>query len=232
MAKNKQDQNVEQTTTENTGAEMTAEQQQAANAVAAAEAERARKKAEKEAERARKAEEQQAARKLKAEQQQAAREAKEAERKLKAEKSVGDKEAAKAAREEARRVKVAENEQKKAAAKAAKEANRMPEQNGVRRPKPDTICGQVWAEADRISNEQGSVCAVAQLLALCYEKTWVEGNVRAEYARWRKYYGITGRIAVSKPVAETTTNTESGAGSEPTDEAATAEQATAEQQPA
>jgi hypothetical protein len=28
-----------------------------------------------------------------------------------------------------------------------------------------------------------------------------EANVRAEYARWRKFYGVTGRVAAPKPPA-------------------------------
>ena len=63
-----------------------------------------------------------------------------------------EKDAKKAAEKEAK--KLAEKEAKdaaKAEKAAAKEANKMPEQNGIRRPKPNTETGKVWALADSIS---------------------------------------------------------------------------------
>lgn len=79
-----------------------------------------------------------------------------------------------------------------AAKKAEKEANRMPEQNGVRRPKPETLCGQAWALFDSLS--ASGPTAISPALEKAKELGLNEGNVKTEYSRWRKYFGVTGRI--------------------------------------
>ncbi len=149
----------------------------------------------------------------------AAKAKREADAKAKAElkaKEKADKDAAKAAekkaKEEAKAKEKADKEAKKAAdakakeeaaaaAKAAKEANRMPEQNGVRRPKPDGLCGKVWTLADKLSQELGQPVPIANLLEASRRDGLNDGNVKAEYARWRKFNGITGRVALPKPEA-------------------------------
>lgn len=118
----------------------------------------------------------------------------EAERKAKKE----EKEAEKAQRKAEREAKAAQRKAEKEAKKAEREANRMPEQNGVRRPKPDTKCGRVWALADKLSSELGQATPVKNLLEVAEAEGLNAGNVKAEYARWRKYYGITGRVASAK----------------------------------
>lgn len=165
-----------------------------AEKAAAREAEKQAKAAAKAAEKAAKDAEKQAAKDAKA----AVKAAKEAER-----------EAAKAAREAAKEAKankaaqlIAERQAKaeaKAAAKAAREANRQPMQNGIRRPGPDGLCGRVWTLADQMSTAQGSPVAIATLLPVAESQGLVPGNVRTEYARWRKFNGLTGRIVA--PVA-------------------------------
>lgn len=118
-----------------------------------------------------------------------------------------EKEAAKKAEAEAREAKKAEIAQAKEAAKAAKaaekEANRMPEQNGIRRPKPATLCGQAWAIFDQLSSQRGSPTPIAPAMEIAKQKGLNEANVRAEYARWRKFFGITGRV-VDTPAAAPT----------------------------
>ena len=111
------------------------------------------------------------------------------------------KEAEKAAKEAEKAQKAAEKaaakEQAKAereAAKAAKEANRMPIQNGIRRPKPETLCGQAWAIFDEVSQSKGSPAAIGECLPIAQERGLNPTNVRVEYARWRKFFGVTGRI--------------------------------------
>ena len=151
-----------------------------AAAEAAKKAEAEAKKAAAEAEKARKAEE----RKQAAEAKKAAA----AEAKAKA-----------AAEREARK---AEREAEKARKLEEKEKNRMPEKNGVRRPKPETMCGKVWAIADSISEKTGAPAPIASILEEGLKQGLNEGNMKTEYARWRKFYGITGRHTLPKEEAK------------------------------
>ena len=147
--------------------------------------------AEKAAAAAKKAEEKAAAK--------AARDAAKAEEKAA---KAAAKEAQKAAAEEEKARKKAEKEAAKEAAKAAKVQNKMPESNGVRRPKPETLCGQAWAIFDEVSAKNGSPASIKECLEIAKSRNLNEGNVRVEYARWRKFYGITGRIAPPSAEAE------------------------------
>lgn len=110
------------------------------------------------------------------------------------------KEAAKLAAEEKKAADKAAKEQAKAEAAAAKEASRMPESNGVRRPKPETLCGKAWAIFDDISAANGAPASIAESLTVSNAQGLNEGNVRAEYARWRKFFGVSGRVTA--PTAE------------------------------
>ena len=47
----------------------------------------------------------------------------------------------------------------------------------------------------------GNPVPIAALLTVTTADGLLEGNVRAEYARWRKFNGITGRIVDAKPEA-------------------------------
>ena len=106
-------------------------------------------------------------------------------------------------KEEAAIERNAEREAKKAAKQAEREANRMPEQNGIRRPKPDTLCGRAWQIADDLSAKFGQPTPIKDLLEAAEAEGLNAGNVKAEYARWRKFYGITGRVALPKEEAAT-----------------------------
>lgn len=113
-----------------------------------------------------------------------------------------EKERVKAEREALKEAKKAEKEAEKQAEKARvlaeKEAARMPEQNGVRRPKPETLCGQAWGIFDNVSQQNGEPASIGQSLEISRNMGLNDGNVRAEYARWRKFHGITGRVAAPK----------------------------------
>jgi FtsZ-interacting cell division protein ZipA len=133
-----------------------------------------------------------------------------------AQKDAKAKEAAdkKAAAEQAKVDKKAAAEQAKkdkaeaaAQAKADKAASKQPEQNGIRRPKPDSLCGKAWATMDALTAERGSTVTIAALLEATNTMGLNEGNVRAEYARWRKFNGVSGRIVDPKAAPA-----ESGAG--------------------
>lgn len=103
-----------------------------------------------------------------------------------------------AAKQAKRDAKVAE----KLAAKNAKAAaNDQPVQNEVRRPKAGTKCGQAWSVFDAISTELGSPAPVGPSLERTRALGLNDGNVRAEYARWRKFNGVSGRIVVAKAAA-------------------------------
>lgn len=151
----------------------------------------AAEKAELEAKAADKAAKEQAKAEAKAKREQEAAEKKAAKEAEKAQKKA-DAEAKKAAEKAAK-------EQAKLDAKAAREANRMPEQNGIRRPKPDTLCGKAWGIFDTVSAKNGAPASIGESMELAKADGLNEANVRAEYARWRKFHGITGRVEAPKP---------------------------------
>lgn len=92
---------------------------------------------------------------------------------------------------------------KKEEAKAAKEAAKMPKQNDVRRPKAGTTTGKVWAIFDTLSASTGAPALIGDAIKQT-TGTIPEATVRTQYARWRKFHGITGRTAapVSEPAAQ------------------------------
>jgi hypothetical protein len=131
----------------------------------------------------------------------AEKERKAQEKKAAADKAKADKEEAKKKRDKEKQDKIdakakadKEKADKKAATEEAKAKSTMPERNGIRRPKPETLCGKAWTVMDEMSKVQGSPVAVADLLKTTNAQGLNEGNVKAEYARWRKYNGIAGRI--------------------------------------
>jgi hypothetical protein len=154
----------------------------------------AKKKLEQEtkaAEKKVKADEKAAAAKLKKENDAKARDEAKAKKLAEAQAVKDQREADKKAKADAKAAKVAEREN-----------SRMPEQNGVRRPKADTLCGKAWGIADKLSASLGQPVPIANLLEATTAEGLNEGNVKAEYARWRKFHGVTGRVALPKP-AET-----------------------------
>ncbi len=126
-----------------------------------------------------------------------------ADKKAAADKEKADKKAAAdAAKADAKAKKEAEVKAKaeaKVAADAAKESTKMPEQNGVRRPKPDGACGKVWAMADSLSAALGQPVPIANLSKDASAAGINDSTIRTQYALWRKFHGITGRVAL--PVA-------------------------------
>lgn len=136
---------------------------------------------------------------------EAAKAAAKAEREAKAEERRAEREAKKAAdkaeREALREAKKAEREAEKARIIAEREANRMPLQNDVRRPKPETLCGQAWAIFDDVSQRNGSPATIGESLEISRSQGLNDSNVRAEYARWRKFHGITGRLVAPAQAA-------------------------------
>jgi membrane protein involved in colicin uptake len=119
------------------------------------------------------------------------------------------KEAAKAEKEAAKAAKIQAKEDKKKAREAAilarneakakkvadREKSKQPEQNGIRRPKPEGLCGKAWALFDRLSQEKGAPVAAAEIrVEMAKGSDLNEGNVKAEYPRWKKFHGLSGMI--------------------------------------
>ena len=69
-------------------------------------------------------------------------------------------------------------------------------QNGVTRPAPETKCGKIWAAADSLSSDT----APASIAALKLHSSCMgvnEHTIKTQYARWRAYNGVKGRIVPS-----------------------------------
>lgn len=182
-------------TTEKTTEQLEAEKAAALEAKAAAQKAKAEEKAALEA---KKAEE----RKAKAEAKAKALEEGKAKRVAELEAKKQAKEAAKAQREADKVAKQAAKAAEAEAKKAAREAARMPKQNGVTRPKPNTLCGKAWAIFDEVSSQKGSPATIKESLEKAVEHNLNPGNVKAEYASWRKFHGITGRVVEAKAETE------------------------------
>lgn len=132
------------------------------------------------------------------EEKQAIKEQKAAAKKAAKEKAAKD-------RKEKSAEKKKEKEKEIAQKKLDREANREPEQNEIRKPKPGTLCRQIWDQADSISTKLQQPVPIKDLLAnfqslIDAEKCSV-ATVKTQYARWRKFHGVTGRV--SAPVTET-----------------------------
>jgi hypothetical protein len=104
-----------------------------------------------------------------------------------------EKAAAVAAKEAITAAKVAEKAAKEAEKAAKKTA--MPEQNGVKRPKPGGVCAAVWDIADAISADLKQPAPIANVLEAAKAKNLDETTTRVQYARWKKFFGLQGRIA-------------------------------------
>lgn len=123
-----------------------------------------------------------------------------------AETKKAEREAAKAAkvqeREAAKATKVADKEAAKVAAAAQRDATRQPEANGIRRPKPETTCGKAWAVFDEVSRKNGTPASITETLPVGTAQGINEATMRTQYAHWRKFHGVSGRIDAPKPVQE------------------------------
>jgi len=75
-------------------------------------------------------------------------------------------------------------------AEAKPEVVKMPEQNGVRRPKPGTATGRVWEIADELSKEQESPAARADVLKAFEGEGGNSATGATQYGRWRKFHGL------------------------------------------
>lgn len=76
------------------------------------------------------------------------------------------------------------------------------QQHGITRPAQNTKCGLIWAAADQITAETDSPCTIGALRSHPDVANVNEHTIRTQYARWRQYNGISGRLATPAPAAE------------------------------
>ena len=86
------------------------------------------------------------------------------------------------------------------AAKAEKEAAKQPEQNGVRRRAPGSQCGRIWEICDTLSAQLGQPTPVKNVLDVAQAEGLHSTTIRCQYAHWKKFNGLEGRITL--PAAE------------------------------
>lgn len=95
--------------------------------------------------------------------------------------------------------KEAEAAEKKRLKAEEKAANAMPKQNDITRPRPDTACGNAWALMDQLSAKLAQPVPISILLQAAEQKGLNYDTVKTQYARWKKFNGIEGRVAVPLP---------------------------------
>jgi len=71
------------------------------------------------------------------------------------------------------------------------------EKNGITHPAAGTKCALVWQVADE-NTTSTTPAAIAQLKADVRLYSMNEHTIKTQYARWRQYHGVTGRVTVSK----------------------------------
>lgn len=82
---------------------------------------------------------------------------------------------------------------KKQAEKTSKPIDQnRPEQNGLKRPSAGSTCAIIWDTCDRITSETEHTCTSAELFNAL--QGYNECTLRTQYARWRQFNGITGRL--------------------------------------
>lgn len=99
--------------------------------------------------------------------------------------------------------KKAQKDAEKAEAKRLKDEqkaqNAMPQQNGITRPRTDTACGNAWALMDELSAKLKQPVPISILLQAAEKKDLNHDTVKTQYARWKKFNGIEGRVAIPLP---------------------------------
>lgn len=78
--------------------------------------------------------------------------------------------------------------------KAAPVVTQMPEQNGVRQPREGTACAGIWHLATQMSTERKATVAVGDLLEAAQAMGHNPATIKTQYARWRKFHGVEGRV--------------------------------------
>ena len=82
------------------------------------------------------------------------------------------------------------------------EKNR-PEQNGVKRPSAGGLCRAVWDACWAHQEITGTPPTAKEVKAIAETNGWNSNNASIEYYQWRKFNGISGRIAAPKAPEQT-----------------------------
>lgn len=77
-----------------------------------------------------------------------------------------------------------------------------PEQNGVKRPSAGGMCRAVWDACWSKQSESNEVPTAKWVKEKAVEMGWNPNNASIEYYQWRKFNGISGRVAAPKPAVE------------------------------
>lgn len=77
-----------------------------------------------------------------------------------------------------------------------------PEQNGVKRPSAGGMCRAVWDACWAHQQSTGEVPTAKWVKEKAVAEGWNPNNASIEYYQWRKFNGISGRVAAPKPAAE------------------------------
>lgn len=74
-----------------------------------------------------------------------------------------------------------------------------PEQNGVKRPSAGGMCRAVWDACWAHQEVTGTPPTAKEVKAIAETNGWNTNNASIEYYQWRKFNGITGRVAKAAP---------------------------------
>ena len=115
--------------------------------------------------------------------------------------------AVKSAQEFAKTAKAELREAKKAVTAAKKPGGGQPkvereERDGIKRPGPGTISETLWSIFDAKEAELGHAPALGDVLDEATAQDIKEASVKAGYAHWRKFHGITGRVESQEQLAK------------------------------
>lgn len=66
----------------------------------------------------------------------------------------------------------------------------QPTQNGVTRPKPDTVTGRVWDICDELSKKAKAPAVRSDVMKACEEEGINKATVATQYGKWRKFNGL------------------------------------------
>lgn len=93
----------------------------------------------------------------------------------------------------------AEREAKKLAREAERAKTAMPKQNDITRPRPETSCGRAWELMDTLRERLGQAAPISVVLEAAQSRDLNHDTVKTQYARWKKFNGISGRVTLPIP---------------------------------
>jgi len=77
----------------------------------------------------------------------------------------------------------------------------MPTQNGMTQPRPGTSSDTLWNIYSATMETKGSAPALDEVVEEARTTGIPDGTIKAAYAHWRKFHGITGRIVSAEKLA-------------------------------